>query len=134
MTTFFDTSALLAAINPTEPHHLWSQNQLVKCKAQGPVVITDMVYCEFSIGMATLAEVDQVVQSLALDRYPGNDAILFRAGKAFLKFKRQNRGHKTTVLPDFFIGAAAEVSGAPLVTANARDFVTYFPMLKIIGP
>lgn len=133
MTTFFDTSALFAAINRTEPHHRWSQNQLAKCKAQGPVVITDIVYCEFSVGMATQAEVDRVVQLLALERYPGNDAILFRAGKAFLQY-RKSKGTKTNVLPDFLIGAAAEVSGAPLVTANASHFVTYFPTLKIIEP
>jgi len=134
MTTFFDTSAIFAAINSAEPHHTWSKNQLIKYKAQGPVVITDMVYCEFSVGMATQADVDRVVQSLALERYPGNDTILFRAGKAFLQYKRKNKGPKTTVLPDFFIGAAAGVSSAPLVTANARDFATYFPMLKIIEP
>jgi predicted nucleic acid-binding protein len=37
-------------------------------------------------------------------------------------------------MPDFFIGAAAEVASSPLVTANASDFVTYFPTLKIIEP
>ena len=134
MTTFFDTSALLAAINSTEPHHRWSKEQLVKFKAQGPVLITDIVYCELSVGMPTQADVDHVVQRLALERHPGNDAILFWAGKAFLKYKSKNKGRKSAVLPDFLIGAAADVTGAPLVTANARDVANYFPTLKIIKP
>jgi predicted nucleic acid-binding protein len=38
------------------------------------------------------------------------------------------------VLPDFLIGAAAEVADAPLVTANAKDFRTYFPGVTLIQP
>ncbi|HEX8165325.1 MAG TPA: PIN domain-containing protein [Beijerinckiaceae bacterium] len=133
MTTFFDTSVLFAVLNDKEPYHTWSVSQLTTCKANGPVIITDIVYCELSVGMANQTEVDAAISTLALERYPGTDAMLFRAGKAFQQY-RKNKGPKTNVLPDFLIGAAAEVAGAPLVTANAKDFKTYFPGVMLIQP
>lgn len=134
MTTFFDTSALFAVLNHLEPHHRWSVSQLERCKAHGLVIISDIVYCEFSVGMATQAHVDAAVSQLALERYSNDDEVLFRAGKAFHEYRKKNKGLKTNVLPDFLIGAAAEVAGVALVTANVKDFLSYFPKVQLIKP
>ncbi|HTK35589.1 MAG TPA: PIN domain-containing protein [Caulobacteraceae bacterium] len=133
MTTFLDTNVLIALLNDREPHHVWSVEQLKACKLNGPALISDIVYCEFSVGMATQAHVDAAVARFALERMPSDDAVLFRAGAAFKQYKAQ-KGQKTNVLPDFLIGAIAEVSGAPLVTANPKDFTGYFPNIQIIAP
>ena len=108
-----------------EPHHAWSVAQLLTHKAQGPVVIAEIVYCELSYDMATQQEVDAAVDSLSLELLPQDRASLFRASKAFRRY-RDNGGAKTVVLPDFLIGALAETMGAPLVTANAKDFRNSF--------
>lgn len=39
-----------------------------------------------------------------------------------------------TPLPDFFIGAHAEVMGYPLATADVSRFTTYFPAVQLITP
>lgn len=135
MTTFFDTNVLFSVLNDTEVHHIWSVAQLQLCQAQGPIVISDVVYAEFSVGMSTQADADEAVANLALDRFPRSDAALFRAGKAFKAYRDAHRGKpKNRIIADFLIGAAAEVSGSPLVTTNARDFQTFFPSLKIVEP
>jgi predicted nucleic acid-binding protein len=134
MTTFFDTSVLFSVLNDQEVHHAWSIAQLQACQAQGPIVISDIVYTEFSVAMNTQADVDAAVANLALDRFPRNDAALFRAGKAFKEYKTKNKGPKKRIIADFIVGACAEVSGAALVTTNADDFTTYFPTLQIIEP
>lgn len=135
MTTFFDTSVLFSVLNDNEVHHEWSVAELQVRQAQGPIVISDIVYTEFSIGMDTQADVDEAVAHLALDRFPRNDAALFRAGKAFKAYRSANRGKpKNRIIADFLIGAAADVCGAPLVTTNAKDFKTYFPNLQIVEP
>ena len=48
----------------------------------------------------------------------------------FLTFGRQRTG----VLPDFFIGAHAEVERLPLLTRDARRYRTYFPNVTLIAP
>ena len=43
-------------------------------------------------------------------------------------------GLRTGVLPDFFIGAHAEVERLPLLTRDARRYRTYFPNVALIAP
>lgn len=133
MTTFIDTNVLIGVTKPSDAHHAWATQQFMKCKANGPAVITDMVFCEFSSTLLDLDEVNKAVNALGLERYPTDDAALFRAGKAFLQYRKQG-GPKNRVLPDFLIGAVAEVANAPLLTANPGDFEKYFPQLNLIQP
>jgi predicted nucleic acid-binding protein len=134
MTAFFDSSVLIAVLKDTEVHHVWSVKQLEAYKAKGPVIIAEIVYCELAYDMPSQKDVDAVVESLALERLPQTSASLFRASKAYRQYKETNAGTKLNVLPDFLIGALAEVSGAPLVTANAKDFTGYFPDLTLVAP
>ena len=99
MTTLFDTSTLIALLKPSDAHHKWSVDQLDACKAEGPVLMVDIAYSELSVAL-TKAQVDAAITSLAFDRLASNDEALFRAGKAFLAYRRgQGEGKKTSVLP-----------------------------------
>jgi predicted nucleic acid-binding protein len=133
MTTFLDTNVLIGLTKPSDTHHGWATQQLIACKANGPAIIADMVYCEFSVAMPDIAAVDAVVAAFALERFVTSDAALFRAGKAYQQYRAQ-QGTKTNVLPDFLIGAIAEQANAPLLTSNPKDFVGYFPNIQLITP
>ena len=133
MTAFFDTSAIIALANPAEINHGWSLNELTNRQKDGPVVISDIVYAEVSAGMPDQASVDAIVSRFGFDRSLADDAALFDAGQRY-KLYRKNKGQKTNVLPDFLIGAAARSMGAPLVTANPKDFRSFFSGLTIVHP
>ncbi len=133
MTTFLDTSVLLAVLKPDEPYHAWSAAQVEARRSEGPLIIADIVYGEFSIGMESREQTDEALSALALERLVSSDDVLFRAGRAF-KLYKERKGPKSNVLPDFLVGALAAIEGAPLVTTNARDFVGYFPELVLISP
>jgi predicted nucleic acid-binding protein len=133
MTTFLDTNVLIYLLDKNAPHHLWSVSELDKCRENGPAIISDIVYCEFSIGMATREEADAAITELAIERIRGSTEALFRAGRAYKAYK-DNGGRRERVLPDFLIGAIAAVTGAPLITANPADFATYFPGIQLISP
>jgi len=134
MTTFFDTSALIALVKDTEKHHKWSYEQFEAGKSRGPIVISPIVFSEFCVGMASLQHVQQSLQSLGIESVAETEAALFRASRAYLQYKRTNKGPKSSLLPDFLIGATAETLERPLVTTNARDFQSYFEGLQLIHP
>jgi predicted nucleic acid-binding protein len=58
---------------------------------------------------------------------------LFLVGKVFVQC-RKSGGARTGVLPDFFIGAHAAVSGLPLLTRDGGRYRTYFPSMALIAP
>lgn len=134
MTTFLDTNIVIALLDDGHPHHPWSVEELIKRKIEGPAIVSDIVYCEVSVGMKDKAEVDEAISRLGLERVRCRDEALVRAGAAFKEYKTKNNGPKLGVLPDFIIGSVAETEGAPLMTVNEKDFAGYFPGVDLICP
>jgi predicted nucleic acid-binding protein len=138
MSTFLDTSVIMSAINDDEPHHAWSVAKIEERRAEGPLVISDLVYSELAAGMTSREETDAAIAEWAIERLRNSDDVLFSAGQAYKAYRRKKRAPgelpKTNVLPDFLIGALAVAEGLPLVTTNQDDFIKYFPGLAIIHP
>lgn len=133
MTTFVDTSVLIPLFEPGSEHHEWCREQLTAAAAGGPVVVSDIVYAEVSVGMPGKEETDKALASFALSRRGYSDEVLFRAGRAFLEY-RANKGPRESLLPDFLIGALAEIEGEPLLTRDPAKVRTYFPNVALIQP
>ena len=134
MTTFVDTAVVIYLLDDKAPLHKWSVEELNKAKLAGPVIIPDIAYSEVSVGLPSKEATDAAVNELALERFPCSDHTLFRAGRAFSKYKHDHAGPKNGVLPDFLIGAQAESEDCPLITNDEARFVTYFPDVRLICP
>ena len=57
----------------------------------------------------------------------------FLAGKSFMTYRKRG-GTRRSPLPDFFIGAHAEVAGFTILTRDARRYALYFPKVKVVSP
>jgi len=134
MATFIDTNVLVDLFSNDPDRSIPCADKLTEAKARGRVLISDLVFSEFSVAMNSLEEAEQVVKSLDLTRVRCSAAGLFRAGKAFKVYKETNSGPKLNVLPDFVIGAHAVTEAAPLITSDTNRMQTYFPDLEIIKP
>jgi predicted nucleic acid-binding protein len=134
MTTLIDTNIVIALMNTQDPHHTNVLAKANELRALGPLIVSDMVYCESSVALPRQVDMDEAVTRLGLDRVGPSDNALFIAGKAFQLYRDVNKGPKPGVLPDFLIGATAEAMGLPLLTTNPKDFVAYFPKVTIIRP
>ena len=134
MTAFFDTSAVMALADTAHMNHAWSLGEFVQRQVLGPIFISDIVYAEFSAGMASREAVDAVLQRFGFERTRRDDTALFDAGQRYYAYKKANNGPKMNVLPDFFIGATARSLNVPLVTANPKDFRSFFSGLVIVYP
>ena len=76
---------------------------------------------------------DQWLDPAIFERLPLPYAAGWLAAQAFLKYRRSG-GVKTSPLPDFYIGAHAEVGGHTLVTRDPSRYRTYFPSVRLIVP
>ena len=131
--TLVDTNVLLDILSTDAAWSAWSEQQLTSRSAVGPLLINDVVYAEMSARLDTQDELDEVLGGLQVqfDRIPL--PALFLAGKAFRTY-RAGGGVRTGVLPDFFIGAHAQVTGSPLLTRDIGRYRSYFPSVKLIAP
>lgn len=128
-----DTNVLVDIVQDDPQWAEWSIAQLRAQAAIHALAINPVIYAELSLSFATLEALDKVVDTMQLALREVPPAALFLAGKAFLQYRRRG-GHRTQVLPDFFIGAHAAVQGWPLLTRDASRFRTYFPTLQVIAP
>lgn len=78
-------------------------------------------------------EADHLVETLGLELVRTPRPALFQAAKAHMTY-RKAEGSRTSVLPDFFIGAHAQALDCPLLTRDARRYRTYFPDVRLITP
>ena len=76
---------------------------------------------------------DQWLDPTIFQRLPLPYTAGWLAAQAFLKYRRSG-GAKSSPLPDFYIGAHAEVEGHTLVTRDAARYRSYFPNVTLIAP
>ena len=127
-------SNVLADILTHDPIWLaWSIESLDRCADQGPLFVNEVVYAELSVRGSSETELQDWLSTLrvTLERTPTQ--ALYLAGKVFGLY-RKSGGIRTGVLPDFFIGAHAQVARWPILTRDVRRYRTYFPSVKLITP
>ena len=131
--TLVDANVLIDLMTNDPNWADWSEEQLVACAAQGDVGINPVIFAEVSVAYTTEEKFEAALGRLHLLRWELPYAAGFRAGKAFLAYRRQG-GDKRSPLPDFYIGAHAEVSQYRLLTRDPRRYRSYFPSLHLICP
>jgi predicted nucleic acid-binding protein len=111
----------------------WSITQLEQLASQAPLVINPLILAEISPRFERASDLEAALAGLPLVRQPLPWDAAFLAGQAF-KIYRQQKGVKTSPMPDFYIGAHALVSGMRLLTRDAARYSSYFPTLPVISP
>lgn len=133
MATLVDANVLLDIVEQDPRWAAWSASTLDKLAASSRLLINPVIYTEVSIGFSSPEEVEFQLGRVPIHLHELSTRALFRAGKAFLEYRRRG-GTRTAPLPDFFIGAQAEVEGWPLVTRDKGRYHSYFPSVELITP
>jgi predicted nucleic acid-binding protein len=131
--TLVDTNVLLDLVTDDPDWAEWSIAKLEEAALKGALYINDIVYAELSVRYDRIEDLEAMLEDAAIEVAPTPRQALFLAGKVFMQY-RMSGGPRTGVLPDFFIGAHAAVSGFPLLTRDPRRYQTYFPALELIAP
>ena len=125
-----DTNVLLDLATNDATWANWSVRQLDAATTLGAVAVNPVVYSEFSVCFDRIEAVDRFLTAAGIDLVELPRDALFLAGKAFQQYRRRG-GHRPGVLPDFFIGAHATVSGMKVLTRDATRVRSYFPAVGI---
>lgn len=111
----------------------WSVQQLRTLSASHDLAINAIIYAEISARFSSQANLDKTVNNLGLIISDIPREAAFLAGKAFLQYRRKG-GIRSSVLPDFFIGAHAASLHCAILTRDTRAYATYFPDVSLIAP
>ena len=125
-----DTNILLMLVHhPESPIVEWVEN----AQARASLHINPIIFAEMSPNFAKLDDLECYIAGLAISIEGFTNIECYRAGQAFIEYRRRG-GQRESILPDFMIGAQAEIRGWPLVTRDLKGFASYFPDLVVIDP
>ena len=110
----------------------WSQGELARLEAGG-LAINPIIYAELVPAFRTETELVAAFMDWPLHRLALPYEAAWPAARAFAKYRRCG-GTRTSPLPDFYIGAHAEIEGHTLLTRDAARYRTYFPRVQLICP
>ena len=128
-----DSNVLLDVLTEDARWFEWSSSQLAACADRGSLAINPLIYSEISVGFESLNALDAALPASTFRRLNLPWEAAFLAGQQFLLY-RQRTGTRRSPLPDFYIGAHAEVSRLELLTRDTNRYSTYFPAVKLIAP
>jgi predicted nucleic acid-binding protein len=128
-----DTNVLLDVLQDDPQWAEWSQRNLESASLTDSLVINAVIYSELSIAFERIEDLESVLSEGSVSVEPIPREALFLAGKAFLNYRRR-QGAKQSVLPDFYIGAHAAVSGFTILTRDVARYRSYFPTVELITP
>ena len=131
--TLVDSNVLLDLFTRTPDWWEWSLMRLEEAALRGPLLINDVIYAEVSVRFQDMIDFDSVLAKTSVTIAPLPRRALFLAGKAFTRYRNAG-GNRSGVLPDFFIGAHADVDRLPLLTRDPRRYRGYFPAVALITP
>lgn len=133
MVILVDSSVILDILTEDGNWFAWSAKTLADCAKSNILAVNPIIYAEVSIRFEKMEELDAALPSTYFRRLPLPWEAAFLAGKRFLDYRRKG-GQKRSPLPDFYIGAHAEVGGMTLLTRDAAHYHAYFPALRVIAP
>jgi predicted nucleic acid-binding protein len=131
--TLVDSNVILDVATEDSDWVDWSAAMLADAGQRGPLVINPLIYAEVSVRFTTVEALDEALPSEYYLRATLPWEAAFLAAKCFDVYRRRG-GVRRSPLPDFYIGAHADVAGLTLLTRDVRRYRTYFPKLRIIAP
>lgn len=136
---FLDTNVLIYASEDGSRYCDWARVLIADAVSTDGAVINAICLAEICVGDENPATVADRIRGWGVDilDVPAVAAeVCAVAYRQFRERRRQDSGRDSPIipLPDFFIGAHAQVMGWTLATADTSRFRTYFPSVQLVTP
>jgi len=128
-----DTNVLIDVLQGDPPHATWSRDQLRPLIQSGQATINPLIFAELAALYGSPDAPARAVPETIYRREALPWAAGYAAGQAFRAY-RSRGGVRRSPLPEFYIGAHAQVAGMQLLTRDTTRYRTYFPEVNLITP
>lgn len=128
-----DANVLIDLLSDDPDWAGWSEDRLLEAVSADTIAINPIIYAEIGTAYKTAASLERALRPWPLVRLPLPYEAGWLAGQAFLNYRRKG-GKRSSPLPDFYIGAQAEIGNHTLLTRDATRYRTYFPKVQLIAP
>ena len=134
-----DTNIVVDALDKDQAHHSWSKKQIEDAVAGDGGGISVVTLAELCAGAREPEGVEPEIKRLGITVHDVPVAVAAICGKAYRRYvtaRRDSGGSAPpkTPLPDFFIGAQAEIMGWKIATRDHDRFKRYFPKVTLVTP
>lgn len=129
---FIDSNILIALLNEGVAGDEWLKTVMARAIRDEQLVCNLVVVAEVAAGFDEADRLLPHLKELTIEIIDLTAEAAFRAAKAHREYRRRG-GQRSTMLPDFLIGAHAVALGASLMTRNRR-LASYFPDLTFLTP
>lgn len=131
--TLVDSNVLLDVLTEDATWAEWSAERLAEAVDAGPVLINQVIYGEVAHRFSSIEELEEVLSPQRFVRGNLPWAAAFLAATCYRDYRGRG-GRRSTILPDFFVGAHAAVLRLRLLTRDAARYRTYFPTVAVVAP
>ena len=135
-----DTNVVIDAQNEGSPFYTWSNQVIaegISTSGVGINAVTLAELCSAARADSEIVQAELQTAAIGIIDLPARAAVI--CGRAYRRYRlaraRSGGGKAPSVpLPDFFIGAHAELMGWKLATRDVERYRTYFPAIELIDP
>jgi predicted nucleic acid-binding protein len=133
-----DTNVLIYASDEQSEYCTWARNIIAERVSEDGASVNAVSLAEICVGEVNSQDVADRIRSwgVSILDIPAAAEICAKACATYRLRLKKDSGKDAPVmpLPDFFIGAHAQVMGWTLVTADIDRFKTYFPTVALKSP
>jgi len=134
-----DTNVVVDALSAETSTHNWAVNQIATAVADDGAALSVVTMAELAAGGREVDRMETALRSWGVQIVDLPAAAGGVCGKAYRRYmqKRKQSGGRIspkTPLPDFFIGAHAQILGWTLATRDLERYATYFPSVPLLTP
>ena len=134
-----DTNVLIYSSEDETRYRGWARQTIADAVSTDGAAINAVILAEVCVGdkdPQTVADRIRAWGIETLDVPIGAADVCAAAYRQYREQRRRQSGKESsaTPLPDFFIGAHAQVMGWRLATADVSRFEAYFPSVQLVTP
>ena len=133
MTTAVDTSVLIDVITDDKLHAAASVEALRRARREGRLIACECVVAETRPALQSNTELTQMPDDLGIEFVPGSRTAAGLAGQHFARYLERG-GTARRMVPDFLVGAHAQVHADRLLARDRGYLRDYFSELTVLEP